>query len=127
MGGIKMPVQLQAKLIKKEQLKSNIFKFSLSAKQVTDIAKPGQFIEIRVTDGLDPFLRRPISIYNIDKENGILEIIFRVQGKGTEILSRKNEEDLVDIIGPLGYGTFKFEGYKNIAIIRWRNWCISVI
>ena len=122
-----MPVQLQAKLIKKEQLKSNIFKFSLSAKQVTDIAKPGQFIEIRVTDGLDPFLRRPISIYNIDKENGILEIIFRVQGKGTEILSRKNEEDLVDIIGPLGYGTFKFEGYKNIAIIRWRNWCISVI
>ena len=122
-----MPVQLQAKLIKKEQLKSNIFKFSLSAKQVTDIAKPGQFIEIRVTDGLDPVLRRPISIYNIDKENGILEIIYRVQGKGTEILSRKNEEDLVDIIGPLGYGTFKFEGYKNIAIIRWRNWCISVI
>ena len=24
--------------------------------------------------GLDPFLRRPISIYNIDKENGILEM-----------------------------------------------------
>ena len=48
---------------------------------------------------------------------GILEIIFRVQGKGTEILSRKKEEDLVDIIGPLGYGTFKFEGYKNIAVL----------
>ena len=122
-----MPVQLQAKLIKKEQLKSNIFRFSLSAKEITDIAKPGQFIEIRVTDGLNPFLRRPISIYNIDKENGILEIIFRVQGKGTEILSRKNEEDLVDIIGPLGYGTFKFEGYKNIAIIRWRNRSISFV
>jgi len=112
-----MPVQLQSKLIKKEQLKPDIFKFSLSAKEITDIAKPGQFIEIRVTDGLDPFLRRPISIYNIDKENGILEIIFRVQGKGTEFLSRKKEEDLIDIIGPLGYGTFKFEGYKNIAIL----------
>ena len=112
-----MPVQLQCKLIKKEQLKSDIFKFSLSAKEITDIARPGQFIEIRVTDGLDPFLRRPISIYNMDKENGILEIIFRVQGKGTEILSRKKEEDLVDIIGPLGYGTFKFEGYKNIAVL----------
>ena len=67
-----MPVQLQSKLIKKEQLKSNIFKFSLSAKEITDIAKPGQFIEIRVTEGLDPFLRRPISIYNLGKENGIL-------------------------------------------------------
>ena len=112
-----MPVQLHAKLIKKEQLKPDIFKFSMSAKEIVDIAKPGQFIEIRVTEGIDPFLRRPISIYNMDKENGILEIIFRVQGRGTEILSRKKEKDTVDIVGPLGYGTFKFEGYKNIAIL----------
>lgn len=122
-----MPVQLKAKLIKKEQLKPDIFKFSLSAKEIVDVAKPGQFIEIRVTEGIDPFLRRPISIYNMDKENGILEIIFRVQGRGTEILSKKKEEDLVDIIGPLGYGTFNFEGYKNIAILRWRNRSISFI
>ena len=76
-----MPVQLQSKLIKKEQLKPDIFKFSLLAKEIVDVAKPGQFIEIRVTDGLDPFLRRPISIYNMDKENGVLEIIIRVEGK----------------------------------------------
>ena len=122
-----MPVQLQSKLIKKEQLKPDIFKFSLLAKEIVDVAKPGQFIEIRVTDGLDPFLRRPISIYNMDKENGVLEIIFRVQGKGTEILSRKKEEDLIDIVGPLGYGTFKYEGYENIAILRWRNWCVPTV
>lgn len=112
-----MAIQLNCKLIKKEQLKPDIFKFSLSAKEITDIAKPGQFIEIRVTDGLDPFLRRPISIYNMDKENGVLEIIFRVQGKGTEILSRKQEEDFIDVVGPLGYGTFKYEDYKNIAVL----------
>ena len=112
-----MAIQLNCKLIKKEQLKPDIFKFSLYAKKITDIAKPGQFVEIRVTDGLDPFLRRPISIYNIDKENGILEIIFRVQGKGTEILSRKKEEDFIDVVGSLGYGTFKYEDYKNIAVL----------
>lgn len=112
-----MPVKLQSKLIKKEQLKEDIFKFTLEAKEIVDVAKPGQFIEIRVTDGLDPFLRRPISIYNMDKEKGILEIIFRVQGKGTEILSRIKEGENIDIVGPLGYGVFKFEGYKNIAIL----------
>ena len=122
-----MPVKLQAKLIKKEQLKEDIFKFSLDAKEIVDIAKPGQFIEVRVTDGLDPFLRRPISIYNMDKENGILEIIFRVQGKGTDILSKRKEGELIDIIGPLGYGVFKFEGYKNIAILRRRNRRFSTI
>lgn len=35
-----MPVQIKSKLIKKEQLKFDIFKFSLEAKDITDIAKP---------------------------------------------------------------------------------------
>ena len=122
-----MPLQLKARLIKKEELKPDILKFSMQAKEITDIAKPGQFVEIRITDTLDPFLRRPISIYNMDKENGTLEIIFRIQGKGTEILANKKQNELIDIIGPLGYGTFKFDGYNNIAILRRRNWRIPII
>ncbi len=122
-----MPLQLKARLIKKEELKPDILKFSMQAKEITDIAKPGQFVEIRITDTLDPFLRRPISIYNMDKENGTLEIIFRIQGKGTEILANKKQDELIDIIGPLGYGTFKFDGYNNIAILRRRNWRIPII
>ena len=112
-----MPVQLKTKLVKKEQLKNDIFKFSVQASEITKDAKPGQFIEIRVSDQTEPFLRRPISIYNMDKENGILEFIFQVKGKGTEILSKKEVNDEIDIIGPLGNGTFKFENYENIAII----------
>ena len=62
-------------------------------------------------------MRRPISIHNLNKEEGILEFIFQVKGKGTEILSKKEEGDLIDIIGPLGYGTFKYDEYQNLAII----------
>ena len=112
-----MPNQEQAKLIKKEQLKPDIYKFSVNAPEIVKDAKPGNFVEIRVTDQTEPFLRRPISIYNLDKENGILEFIFQVKGKGTEILANKNIGDLIDIIGPLGYGTFKYENYNNLAII----------
>ena len=72
-------------------------------------------------------MRRPISIYNLDKENGILEFIFQVKGKGTKILAEKQEGELIDIIGALGFGTFKLGEYKNIAIIRRRNWNISII
>ena len=39
-----MPLQLKARLIKKEELKPDIFKFSMQAKEITDIAKPGQFV-----------------------------------------------------------------------------------
>lgn len=112
-----MAKQELAKLLKNEQLKKDIFKITLKAPEIVKDARPGNFIEIRVSDQVEPFLRRPISIYNMDKENGILEMIFQVKGKGTEILSKKEEGSNIDIVGPLGYGTFKYGEYNNLAII----------
>lgn len=112
-----MPVNIKAKLLKKEELKTGIFKFSVQADEITQISKPGNFIEIRVNNDIEPFLRRPISIYNIKREDGILEFIFQVKGKGTKILSEKREGELIDIVGPLGYGTFKYSSFQNLAII----------
>lgn len=112
-----MPELSLAKLIKKEQLKQDIFKFSVQAPSIVKNSKPGHFIEIRVSEQTEPFLRRPISIHNLDREEGILEFIFQVKGKGTEILSKKEVGTQIDIIGPLGYGTFECEKYQNIAII----------
>lgn len=106
-----------AELVKKQQLKPDIFKFSVKAPNIVKDAKPGNFIEIRISNQLDPFLRRPISIHNLDKENGILEFIFQVKGKGTEILAKKEEGEQIDIIGPIGYGVFKYDNYEKIAII----------
>ena len=112
-----MPVNIKAKLLKKEELKSGIFKFSVKADEIVNTAKAGNFIEIRVNDDIEPFLRRPISIYNMDKEKGILEFIFQEKGKGTKILSTRREGEFIDIIGPLGFGTFKYDNFENLAII----------
>ncbi len=112
-----MAEQVYAELVKKEQLKPDIFKFSVKAPGIVKEAKPGNFIEIRVSETTEPFLRRPISIYNLDRENGILEFIFQVKGKGTEILAKREVGKQIDIVGPIGYGTFKYEDYQNIAII----------
>lgn len=112
-----MPVNIKAKLVKKEQLKEDLYKFSLEAKNITEIAKPGHFIEIRVADSVEPLLRRPISIYNMDKEKGILELIFQVKGKGTTILASRKEGEEIDLLGPLGNGTFKIKEDANVAII----------
>lgn len=112
-----MPVNIKAKLLKKEELKPEIFKFSVQADEIVNTARPGNFIEIRVNDDIEPFLRRPISIYNMDKEKGILEFIFQVKGKGTTILAKRNEGEAIDIVGPLGFGTFKYSSYENLAII----------
>ena len=112
-----MPKQILAQLLKKEEIIKDVYKYSVIADEIVNIAKPGQFIEIRVSDQTEPFLRRPISIYHLDKENGILGFIVQVKGKGTELLSRKEIGDKIDIIGPLGFGSFKFSQYEKIAII----------
>lgn len=112
-----MQKQVFAELIDKKEIIEGIYRFCVKADEIVEMAKPGNFIEIRVSDRTDPFLRRPISIYNVDKEKGILEFIFQIKGKGTEILSKKRVGEKIDIIGPLGFGTFNFDKYSNIAII----------
>src|SRR5512145_1429043 len=50
---------------------------------------PGQFVMIRIAGLQDPFLSRPISIYSFSrgKKNCAVELLYRVAGKGTQILA----------------------------------------
>ena len=105
-------------LVKKEKLTEGIFKYSVKAPEIANTAKAGQFLEIKVSKQTEPFLRRPISIYNIDKNEGIVEFAFQVKGRGTTLLSEFEIGDKIDIMGPLGFGTFDVEtDYKSVAII----------
>ena len=65
---------------------------------------PGQFVMVRVRDRQDPLLGRPFSIYAFERQEGggALEILYRVLGKGTQVLSRLGEGDDLEILGPLG-------------------------
>lgn len=112
-----MGVKVKCELHAKEMLVEGIYKFSVKAPEIANKAKAGQFLEIKVSEVGEPFLRRPISIYNLDKENGIVEFIFQVKGKGTELLKLKKVGETIDIMGPLGYGSFNVKEYNNVAII----------
>lgn len=112
-----MKVNCKAEILKIEKIKEDIYKFSIKAEEIVNGAKPGHFIEIRVVDAIEPLLRRPISIYNLEKDKGILEFIFQVKGKGTELLAKRKVGEKLDVIGPLGYGTFSVKNYRKVAII----------
>lgn len=110
-----MAVKELVELIKKEEINNGIFKYTVKAPNIAINAKPGQFLEIKVSDIQEPFLRRPISIYSVEGENVVF--IFQVRGRGTDILSQRKTGEKLDIIGPLGYGTFKVDDFKSVAII----------
>ncbi len=78
-------------------LTENVYKMVLEG-DITQITKPGQFVNIKL-EGL--YLRRPISV--CDAEENLLTIIYKVVGKGTELMSKLNEGEL-DLLTGLGNG-----------------------
>ena len=79
-----------------------------------DQSHPGQFVNIRVSDQKDPLLRRPFSIHSHEKN--IIEIVFKVIGKGTRLLRDYTEDREIDIIAPLGNGFTLVENEKTLLI-----------
>jgi len=65
----------------------------------SDITAAGQFVNIQL-DGL--YLRRPISVF--DCEDGILSIIYKVVGKGTEQMTTLPVGTELDVLTGLGNG-----------------------
>ena len=92
----------------------NMIVLSFSSADIATQVKPGQFLNIRVSDAGIPFLRRPFSVYRVAGKE--IEIIFNVVGQGTLLLSQKREGDLVDIIGPLGR-PYDVHGYFDTAAL----------
>lgn len=72
--------------------------------QIAANAQPGQFVHIQVSQTGTPLLRRPLSIALINQQKEEITIYYRVQGRGTELLSQIKKDEYVSIIGPLGSG-----------------------
>ncbi|PKN35767.1 MAG: dihydroorotate dehydrogenase electron transfer subunit [Deltaproteobacteria bacterium HGW-Deltaproteobacteria-19] len=67
---------------------------------------PGQFVMVRMPDRLDPLLARPLGIYGFSRQAGEarLELLYRVAGKGTALLSGLSTGRVLQVLGPLGRG-----------------------
>lgn len=106
----------QAKIIHKEQWKDYCL-LSLESSAIASEARPGQFVMVRIGTFPYPLLRRPFSIHWKNGER--IEIFFQRTGLGTSLLSQKETNDKLDVIGPLGKGftiSEKVQGKEAVAI-----------
>jgi dihydroorotate dehydrogenase electron transfer subunit len=92
------------KISRQKEIATDIFELTVTGELVGQISSPGQFVHIRVSNGSDPLLRRPISISSYDKEQQTITMIYRKEGKGTAMLANRGPGDVIDILGPLGNG-----------------------
>ena len=80
-----------------EQIAKNVYRMQLAGDTAGIL--PGQFVNIRVAG---QFLRRPISVCNITE--GVLTIIYKVVGVGTEAMSQLPIGTQLDVLTILGNG-----------------------
>ncbi|MDX9812255.1 MAG: dihydroorotate dehydrogenase electron transfer subunit [Bacteroidales bacterium] len=79
--------------------------------------KPGQFVQVRIDGSQSTFLRRPISIHDVDYESNTIRLLVQIVGKGTQKLSEAEPGTLLNLIYPLG-NTFSMpSGGEKILLI----------
>jgi len=91
------------KILSKTEICPNQFEIQVEAPYIVRNAKAGQFIIFRAEEDGE---RVPLTIADVDKENGILTLVFMAVGYSTKKLAQLNVGDeLLDITGPLGQPT----------------------
>ena len=91
---------MKSEIIDNVNLKGDYYQIRFAAPEVAAEAKPGHFVHVRIDERRDFMLRRPFSIK--DAENGVLTLLYKVVGKGTDALSKLKKGDCCDIMGPQG-------------------------
>jgi dihydroorotate dehydrogenase electron transfer subunit len=68
-------------------------------------------------DGAEVWMRRPMSVYRVDKANGQVEFLYKTEGRGTRGMGTLEPGDDFNIAGPLGQGFKLKPEWKNIVVL----------
>ncbi|MEK9165720.1 MAG: dihydroorotate dehydrogenase electron transfer subunit [Patescibacteria group bacterium] len=112
-----MKYLLKAPVIKNNKIAPELFELILKAPEIAKSSKPGQFVQIKVTDDLNPLLPRPFSLSYANTKTDCIAVIYKIIGKGTQILSQRQKGEILTVTGPLGNSFWIEPGVKHIALI----------
>jgi dihydroorotate dehydrogenase electron transfer subunit len=68
-------------------------------------------------DGSEVWMRRPMSVYRVDRTNGQIEFLYKTEGRGTRGMALLEPGDDFNVAGPLGHGFTLDPGWKNIVVL----------
>ena len=100
MTAMRQKEEIMYKILKAEELTTNIFLMVVEAKRVAKHCLPGQFLIVRTDADSE---RIPLTICDYDRENGTITIVFQIVGGSTvEMAKLKAGDSFHDVVGPLG-------------------------
>ncbi|MBK8883727.1 MAG: dihydroorotate dehydrogenase electron transfer subunit [Bacteroidales bacterium] len=90
------------KIVDNKRLTEDLFILELEGNDSISEFKPGQFVQVRVDESPGTFLRRPISIHDVDYKRNTFKLLIQTAGQGTIKLSELSAGDSLNLIYPLG-------------------------
>ncbi|MHB1687690.1 MAG: dihydroorotate dehydrogenase electron transfer subunit [Ignavibacteriaceae bacterium] len=106
---------VKAPVDKTIELGNNVFLLKLFSPEISSTIKPGQFLNVRVSETYYPLLRRPFSVCDVEGE--FIYLMFNVLGEGTKILANRRKGETIDLLGPLGHGFNLHDDYHTAVIV----------
>lgn len=103
-------------VIGNKRLNEEYFRLKLLHYDTLPKIEPAQFVEIKVENSPETFLRRPISVFDVDYESNILTLLVRIAGKGTQALSKIKKGKFLNIVYPLG-NTFSLPDNNKVLLV----------
>jgi dihydroorotate dehydrogenase electron transfer subunit len=97
-------VDEQAAVISNSQVASGFWCARVLAPRIAAAGQPGQFVQLRLNAGREPFLRLPLSLGGVDADAGWVEVIYQVRGAKTTVLAALTPGSALSCLGPLGRG-----------------------
>ena len=91
------------KLVEKQDFGRSVLLRLHSERNLPEI-KPGQFVQVRVDGSPSTYLRRPISIHDVDIQSNEISLLVQQIGEGTRHLAAAETGDSINIMMPLGNG-----------------------
>jgi dihydroorotate dehydrogenase electron transfer subunit len=105
------------KVIANKRLNNDFFLIELSGDQKLPEIKPGQFAQVKIEGSPETFLRRPISVHDVDFGRNTFKLLVQVAGKGTKQISLCKNGDYLNLILPLGNSFSMPETGERILLI----------
>jgi dihydroorotate dehydrogenase electron transfer subunit len=68
-------------------------------------------------DGAEVFMRRPMSVYRVDRAKQQIEFLYKIEGRGTRGMAMLKPGDDFNMVGPLGHGFALEPSWRNIVAL----------
>ncbi len=104
-------------VVENRKINKDYYVLKLGAKNDLPQILPGHFVELLVEDTRNAFLRRPISIYDVQAECNSFELLIQIVGEGTRLMSNLEAGDTINVMYPLGNGFTTKTNAKNVLLV----------